>query len=869
MPPLSPERWQTLSPLLDRALDLPTTERGAWLATLRDRDPALAADLRALLTEHDALDAAHFLEAVVARPDTFETPLAGQTLGAYRLVSHIGAGGMGSVWLAERCDGRFEGRAAIKLLNGALMGPAGQRRFRREGDILARLSHPHIARLSDAGVSPAGQPYLVLEHVEGQPIDKYCDEHRLDIDARLRLFLDVLDAVAHAHANLIVHRDLKPANVLVTDDGQVKLLDFGIARLLEEDGQSAITVGGSHTLTRDAGVALTPAFAAPEQMTGGAVTAASDIYALGVLLYLLLTGQHPAGEAVRSPADLVRAVVDADPKRLSDIADGFHPDPDARARFAALRAMTPSRLRRRLEGDLDVIVATSLRKRPADRYASVTALAEDLRRSLRHEPLRARPDTLLYRMATFVRRHRTGVIATMAMTLLIVGLTAFYTQRLTTERDRARLEAAKAAKVSELLTGLLTAADPYATRATSGEPTVRALLDAGAARLQKELADQPEVQAEMLTVIGRVYQRLGLLDKAQPLLERALMLGRRAAGGDHQRVAQSLNDLGVLLRNRGDFAGATAALDEALAMRRRLLGEDDALVAVTLVELGRLYRDSGQRDRAEPLLRRALEIRRKRLGDDNRETATSLSDLGLVLWERGDVVGAEPYLRQALATSRKVLAADHPDVGTAMANVSKIEQAVGQPEVAQALLRQAIAIRRRSVGEESPRLAGTLEAFADSLRSVGRLDEAEAALAEAMAIMRLHRAEDHPSMAPLFVTEARLLLARGRAADAETAVRRALSIRQRVMPGDDPRLALTRAVLGEALTTLTRYAEAEPLLLEAHRVYNSQSGRIMRDARDTVARLVALYDAWGRPDRAAAFRTLLAQTQPVSPTTSR
>src|SRR5262245_46803037 len=319
MPPLSPERWRAVGPYLDHALDLPIEERAGWLEFVRSQDEVLAADLRALLAEHDALHESRFLErSIPLPPQAGTTALTGQTVGAYRLVSRIGQGGMGSVWLAERCDGRFEGRAAIKLLNLALMGREGQERFRREGTILARLTHPHIAHLVDAGVSPTGQPYLVLEHVEGQRIDRYCEENRVDIDTRLRLFLDVLDAVAHAHANLIVHRDLKPANVLVNVDGHVKLLDFGIAKLLEADVPTGSALPEVSALTREGGGALTPEFAAPEQLTGGQVTTATDVYALGVMLYVLLSGRHPAGADVRSPADLVRAIVDTEPPQVSD-----------------------------------------------------------------------------------------------------------------------------------------------------------------------------------------------------------------------------------------------------------------------------------------------------------------------------------------------------------------------------------------------------------------------------------------------------------------------------------------------------------------------------------------------------------------------
>ena len=316
---------------------------------------------------------------------------------------------MGSVWLAQRSDGRFEGRVAVKLLNASLVGRAGGERFRREGSILARLVHPHIARLLDAGVSEWGQPYLVLEHVDGQHIDRYCDDRRLDVDARLRLFLDVAEAVSLAHANLVVHRDIKPSNVLVGKDGQVRLLDFGIAKLLEEGDEAGLETA----LTREGGRAFTPEFAAPEQLTGGVVTTATDVHALGTLLYLLLAGAHPAGAARSNPAQLLKAIVDTQPRRPSEAAT---------AADAAARSTSVEGLRRELRGDLDTIVAKALKKDAAERYPSVDAMAADIRRFLAHEPIGARPDTFGYRAAKFVRRHRIGVaLAGLAMIAALAG----------------------------------------------------------------------------------------------------------------------------------------------------------------------------------------------------------------------------------------------------------------------------------------------------------------------------------------------------------------------------------------------------------------------------------------------------------------
>jgi eukaryotic-like serine/threonine-protein kinase len=446
MLPISPERWRTLSPYLDEVLDLPAEARAAWLASLSGRDPALGADIEALLREQDALEREGFLDGALLDPGDVRTHAQpGQVLGAYRLLSLIGQGGSGSVWLAERCDGRFQGRAAVKLLNPALLARFGEERFRREGSILASLRDPRIAHLIDAGLSPAGQPYLVLEYVNGQTIDHYCDERGLGVEPRLRLFLDVLEAVAHAHASLVVHRDIKPANVLVSTDGRVKLLDFGIAALLQQaTGEAGLRGSDISAVSRELRKALTPEYAAPEQLSGGVITTATDVYALGVLLYVLMTGRHPASSAAGTPAALIRAILLGDVPRPSDVA--------------------PSQVRRALRGDLDAIMVRALARDPADRYTSVTAFADDIRRALRHEPVSARPDTFGYRGGRFARRNAAAVASLMAVALLVAGLTAVHTRRLAVERDRAQREAAKAIKVSEILTGLLTSADPYAAR---------------------------------------------------------------------------------------------------------------------------------------------------------------------------------------------------------------------------------------------------------------------------------------------------------------------------------------------------------------------------------------------------------------------
>jgi eukaryotic-like serine/threonine-protein kinase len=846
---LSRERWQTISSHLDRAMEMPDGELEHWLESLRSEDPALAADLEDLLEERGALDREGFLEGSVFLPAPPDS-LAGQRIGAYTLVSLIGQGGMGNVWLARRSDGRFEGHAAVKLLNASLVGRAGEERFRREGSILARLTHAHIARLVDAGVSAAGQPYLVLEHVEGEQIDRYCDGRGLNVQERIRLFLDVLAAVAHAHANLIVHRDIKPSNVLVGTDGQVKLLDFGIAKLLEEESG----YGEATALTREFGRALTPEYAAPEQVMGGAVTTATDVYALGTLLYVLLAGRHPAEGVLKSPADLVRAIVEREPRRLSDVVGGGRArKPEALTANAAVRGTTPEGLARALKGDLDVIVGRALKKRPEERYASVTAFSEDLKRWLSDEPISARRDTLAYRATKFVRRHPRGVGATSAVVMLLAGLVGFYTARLAAERDRARLESEKSARVSELMTGLLTGADPYEAR-QGREPTVRGILDAGAERLEKELAGEPELQAEMLTLIGRTYQRLGLYDKARPLLERGLAIGRRVLGEENERVAQSLNDLGVLLRVKGDYAAAAPLLERALAVRRRVLGAEHKDVAVTLVEVGRVYSDQGNDQRAEPLFRESLAIRSKILGEEDHETAVSQSELATLLWHRGDLAGAEALFRRVLATFRKTRPPDHPDVAAALNNLALVVADEREYGEAETLLRESLAIGRKSLGEKNPGNAGKLSNLANALREQGKHEEAASLLQEALQIAVPAFGEDHPLVAACKISLARVHLARKEASDAEPLLRQALEIRRHAYPAGDWRTAAAESLLGEALTALGRYGEAEPLLADASAALKDVPGQQGREARSTRDRIVALYEAWGRPEKAVVSR---------------
>ena len=581
----NPQNWALLSPLLDELLDLPERERETRLVAIHTSDPQLGDELKALLVDSQSAQVKDFLAKPVLNSvdQSPESTLTGQRLGAYVLESPLGQGGTGSVWRARREDGRFTGAVAIKLLHLSLLGRAGAERFKREGDILARLTHPNIAHLLDAGVTAGGQPYLVIELVEGERIDRHCDSKRLDVNARLALFDKVLSAVAHAHTHLVIHRDIKPGNILVTPDGTVKLLDFGIAKLLEDES----TAGEATELTRDGGRVLTPEYAAPEQLRGEAITTATDVYALGVLLYQLLSGRHPTAPASGTSAEVVRATLETDAQVLS-------------------RATTTPGLRHQLQGDLDNITAQALRKLPSERYGTVAAFAEDLRRHRAHEPVSARPDSMGYRTRKFVRRHR-GVVAAGSLVLIAIvgGLvsTVWQAQRAEQEAQRAQVQAARAEQektralqqldLAEAMSRLMAVAlGPVSDKPLS----VAQVLQRGEVMAEKQFGQAPRIHAYLQTQLATLWGNGGQWDQMETLLGKARVNAERA--GDVQAVAVADCDISVPQMQRGEFVKARALIDAAMARLRATQPDLTDPIVTCLRHRAMLLAEQGQPDAA-------------------------------------------------------------------------------------------------------------------------------------------------------------------------------------------------------------------------------------------------------------------------------
>ena len=789
--PALPANWQRLSELLDAALELAADERAAWLAQLVDEEPALAAELESLLADHDASDAERFMAGSAGAPRALPggATLAGQTLGAYTLERPIGQGGMGSVWLAARSDGRYAGKVAVKLLNFSLVGSASGERFKREGSILARLAHPHIARLLDAGVTTAGQPFLVLEYVEGKRIDVHCDDERLDVAARIGLFLDVCAAVAHSHANLIVHRDIKPPNVLVARGEGVKLLDFGIAKLLE----GSAPAGEATELTREGGRALTPEYAAPEQLLGEPVTIATDVYALGVLLYVLLGGQHPAGATARSTAELVRTIVEAPAPRLSEaVASPRTAAPQALVDNAARRSTTPEKLRRLLRGDLDNIVAKALKKSPGERYATVDAFADDLRRTLAHQPVSARADSVAYRIGKFARRHRAAVGAGVLALLAICGGAAaalWQANEARHQRDRALTLLARSNAVTDFFEFLLTDAGP-----PDKPQTVNSMLARSDSLLSNEFAANPEQQAAILQAQASYYVTVGNPGLAEPKLRRALALLRGSSDnvlraevsclhgfavsmqGDvdagakeieaalHDReltafaAANCHQQMAFIAENKGDGPGTQKSADAGLALLRSSRRPAPRLEASLLGDLAYAEQLQGRTDSSDRLYGEAM-AKLTAMGRDRTPLAISIqNNWAIASLAAGDPKRALALYEQAARTLRE-RDPESPLPGYLSGNLAHALELTGHPERALAMYQQAEADARRD-GRLDIRLFGLLGA-ASAYCELGALDRAAQALADARATMRGAVPAGSPPVLTADAVAARIALARG------------------------------------------------------------------------------------------------------------
>ena len=869
---MNPARWREVEAVLDATLD---SDPSSWPGILEQRcagDADLRREVEALLGRYD--HALRFLEAppvAAAAAMVAETQAAvrteGRRIGPYRIVRQLGQGGTARVYLAERDDGQFSQCVALKLLRPGHDSEIDQGRFRAERQILASLSHPNVARLLDGGMSDDGLPYLVLELVAGEPIDRYCETRALPVRKRLEMFMTVCEATQYAHRNLVVHRDLKPSNILVTSDGEVKLLDFGLAKLLErrpDDSASPLT--SQHWMT--------PEYAAPEQVRSEATTTQTDVYQLGVVLYELLTGALPFGRREHSSYDLAQAILEREPPHPSSVgAQG-----------------------RSLRGDLDAIVLTALRKEPERRYASAESLREDIQRHLTGMPVLARHGSAMYRAGRIVRRHRWVVAAAAMLLVLLTGYAVTLTvhaRRMRASLARVEQEKTKAEGSTQFLVGLFSENVPgFGPRDTL---TAQQLLARGEYQADA-LRDQPLAHAQLLTVLGTIHYNMSVFDRAQTMLERALTLRRAALGEDHIDVAESMYQLAALARSRGDNDRARDLLSRALVIQRRVLGEDHRAVVETrdrlsllgetpderiaarrgalatsrrihgpehpvvaedMMRLGNALRAMGLLEDAEVLFRESLAMRRRVAGADQRSIARHMQQLAIVLRHKGELAEAEQLHRSQLATIESVVGPDHPEVTGALRTLGDVLILRGEYDEAERLARRDVAIHERAFGEQHVRRAESFAVLSSVLQTRGKFQEAETLRRRELAILRSAYGAEHPSVPGSLSNLAQLLMDQRKYAEAERLLLEARSIRERQSGTESPRAATLLPPLARLARERGDFNTADSLLLRALRIFRAAGyDDRQEDLRKAYREQQLLYAVWGRPDGAVQQRRL-------------
>jgi serine/threonine protein kinase/tetratricopeptide (TPR) repeat protein len=747
--------------------------------------------------------------------------MEGDRIGPYRVLRTLGVGGMGEVFLAERADAQFEQQVAIKVVFGGSLARGVQSRLKIERQILAQLDHPNIAHLLDGGSLPDGTAYIVMEYVDGIPIDSFCDSNHLDVAARLKLFQTICAAVHYAHQNLIVHRDLKPSNILVTAAGVPKLLDFGIAKLLDEGRAGQQTLAVTHADFR----LMTPDHASPEQVRGQAITTSSDVYVLGVLLYKLLTGHGPFVIPSMRLSDIERAICEKDPPLPSHSVNA---DDSAETRnIAHARDTTPARLRRSLRGDLDNMVFMAMRKEPERRYASAQQMASDVQRYLDGKPVIARRDTMSYRTAKFVRRHWLPVSASVGVVFLILAFattTYFQSLRIAAERDRvaeqrglAERERVRAEEVSSFLVNLFRLSDPEENR--GNKVTARELLDSGAKRLRAGLNDQPETKAALLSTVGAVYDSLGQYNDALPILSESLQLQPRAH--DKSRI-DTLLELGRARIGAGDLAAAEAPFQEALHLAQNNAGATSVLSGHALWALGMLRFQEGQFAEAKDLYLRGIAILESS-GAPQTDVSDVLDDLAKIYAREQQWDLAKQTYERALAVDRQVLGDDHPRVAVNLHNLAVVAQNMGDLKKAEALYRDAIRRKEHAYGVGDPQTADAIINFGLLLQREGRLAEAEPLLRDALGLTLSQYGPDHYKVGYARVSFAMLLHDKGDLVPAESEFRQALVIYDKSLPANHQWRAALLTHFARLLVDCGKSDEALAMSEQSLKIWNATS----------------------------------------------
>ncbi len=833
------DNWAILEAAFTNASELQGDERIRMLAGFAEAHPDLVRQLRDLLAadcQDDQLLKSPIAATAESLAESAVDPWINRCIGTWTIRSRIADGGMGAVFLAERSDQQYEQTVALKIMTAQLLAKDAIARFRAERQILAGLNHPNIAKLLDGGSTDENLPYLVLEYIDGMPIDQYCDQQKLGINDRLALFVKTCHAVDYAHRNLIVHRDLKPNNILVDASGEPKLLDFGIAKLLETNSTHQ-----TMAMTREGTRLMTPEYASPEQVRGETLTIGTDVYALGVLLFRLLTGQSPYDIPLESRRDMEQAIIESSPRRPSTVVT----TPITAGRTSAAirpeeaghsRSTSPARLQKRLLGDLDNIVLKTLQKDPERRYPTARQLADDIERYLRHEPVHARADSWRYRSSKFIRRHLRPLAVAATFFLVITALISFYTWQLAQERDRAHLAATQSDEVSRFLISLFQSASPF--QADGDTPTAIELLEKGIERVDA-LAEQPSLQGHLYRVMGDSIYGLGDYELALRLQQQSLTVLGPFADDDPLSYADSLTSLAETQRNLDRLDEALTNTQRAIEIRKATLGATHEAVAYDMTLLASIHNDAYRDEEALTTFEEAFAIKRQTSTDDDAITLDILGGMAVSLDYLGRYAEAAKLNVEAIALTRRIKGNQDPNLVIRMNNLVLVYLRQSRFDEAYAVSAEAIPLARLIWPANHPQLVNVLKAHAATLRMTGRFAESRKIIEEMHNIAKANSGENSLIFARTYYDLGQLDYSEGRYEDAIAAYQRGLDIAAAVQGAEGEWVIMMMIYLGNAKAFAGYAGEAETLLRQSLSKQSLVGRSHALNARVSLARLLS------------------------------
>ncbi len=811
------DQWQKIGIIFEEALKLDEPERTEFLLNACEGDSEVLSEVRSLIdadTNVPSVLKGQASDAINIQP---RKNYEGEIIGNYKIIKQIAEGGMGSVFLAERADGQFEQKVALKLIKPGMNSSEIIKRFQFERQILAGLQHPNIARLLDGGLTEENLPYFTMEYVEGENIDEYCNKNNLSINERLKLFEKVCNAIQYAHQNLVIHRDLKPSNIIIKKDGTVKLLDFGIAKVFAEDDSFEQSV-----LTRTGLFVMTPEYASPEQIRGETITTSTDIYSLGLILYRLITGEKAYEIKTKSPLELEKVICYTEPSKPSSAIKSLQVKNKIKAKkISHLHKTGLDKLIKTLSGDLDNICLMALRKEPERRYSSAEQFQQDIENYLEGRPVAARQNTIYYRTNKFIIRHKIAVISAFSIILIGATLTTFYFIQLKKERDKAQIEAQKAEQVSEFLKNIFKLSDPYEAR---GETiTARELLDKGAQKINQELSNQPDVKATMLSLIGGVYTNLGLFDKSEILLIKALDL-RNKYNSNSIEEAKSLRDLGQLYTYKGEYSKADTLLTKALGIYKNNSLKEDNNYGWILGNLAWVYKSRGNYSKSESYYKKALKILKKNK-ENNEELLTMMNNFALELHEEGNYEDAEKMFDETLELQKKLYGdKPHPEISTTTYNLAELLRDRGKYDEAEKMFKTSLSMDMQLSGPENPDVAYSLQGLASIYKIRGDFNEAKKLFVKVLNMRKKFLGDNHPDVAYAISNIGLLYYAEEKYDSSKKYYERALVLHKKLNGPNHPSVAICLNKLGFINYKKENYKKAENQIKQSMQIIEKSIG---------------------------------------------